>query len=191
MSATFAAGQLPALRTHTSAAPLKPVRPSCGSHAGPPALRTHTSAAPLKRSGARARCCWRTSLRTHTSAAPLKRGRNGRGGICLPSSPHSHECGSVEAGSPGSCSIPTTSSPHSHECGSVEANHSPLVLNPHTPLRTHTSAAPLKLDAVQILVSNSTDSPHSHECGSVEAWLLLLPYEQEHLLSALTRVRLR
>src|SRR5690606_16934554 len=83
---------------------------------------------------------------THTSAAPLK------------------------LVGPASVEGPGGASPHSHECGSVEARsprRTPVVARKS--LRTHTSAAPLKqvtADGVEVVLG---DSPHSHECGSVEA----------------------
>ena len=62
-----------------------------------------------------------TSLRTHTSAAPLKRRRWLHADSLVCCSPHSHECGSVEA--------------------VLVVYQLPLALGA---LRTHTSAAPLK-----------------------------------------------
>ncbi len=85
------------LRTLTSAAPLK--REILARHRQPElrALRTLTSAAPLKR---RARACGETpgrALRTLTSAAPLKP-FGAILALCRQvASPHSHECGPVEA----------------------------------------------------------------------------------------------
>ena len=61
------------------------------------ALRTHTSAAPLKPDLPMGGDRETEALRTHTSAAPLKHERRGLSGHVVQHSPHSHECGSVEA----------------------------------------------------------------------------------------------
>ncbi len=108
------------------------------------------------------------SLRTHTSAAPLKLKvcDEFRGGVC--------------------------NSPHSHECGSVEAIYGGEVLSESGgSLRTHTSAAPLKRRSGTSLRIFVDGSPHSHECGSVEATPIGLVRVFHAVLSALTRVRLR
>ncbi len=62
-----------ALRTHTSAAPLK-LKVDAVLDEARDALRTHTSAAPLKRHRLQVQIPKEIPLRTHTSAAPLKQG---------------------------------------------------------------------------------------------------------------------
>ena len=110
-----------------------------------------------------------STLRTHTSAAPLKRS-SGRGIVKKGArSPHSHECGSVEAAASAATSAKPASSPHSHECGSVEAYWPKMRFSSVPTLRTHTSAAPLKPECLAVLLQAAVCSPHSHECGSVEA----------------------
>src|SRR5690606_30888093 len=111
-----------------------------------------------------------TSLRTHTSAAPLKRTLRRAALLERRTSPHSHECGSVEAPSDDTTSALRSGSPHSHECGSVEAcGPRSRVPARGTSLRTHTSAAPLKRRPMPVGPLAPRGSPHSHECGSVEA----------------------
>ena len=136
------------LRTHRSAAPLKhallklsprhhvisPHSQECGSVEAqrplpvrhrPRPLRTHRSAAPLKRTIAAASSPWSPgSLRTHRSAAPLKQPMARWIHHRSDASPHSQECGSVEATSGGASLCGRVRSPHSQECGSVEASPS-------------------------------------------------------------------
>src|SRR5690606_7871560 len=84
----------------------------------------------------------------HTSAAPLKPGCTlpyGHGRQC---SPHSHECGPVEAVMARDPLAEQRISPHSHECGPVEAMLTQQRWSLRSTLRTHTSAAPLKLPSL-------------------------------------------
>ena len=89
-------------------------------------------------------------LRTPTSAAPLKRIHQPENKTMKWTSPHSHECGSVEA--------------------RYHLRRQDATLDP---LRTPTSAAPLKRSLRASRHERLCSSPHSHECGSVEACLAL------------------
>src|SRR5690606_19751604 len=61
-------------------------------------------------------------------------------------------------------------SPHSQECGPVEAAApGGGVRRDRWPLRTRKSAAPLKLEGDRQVKNQQFHSPHSQECGPVEA----------------------
>ena len=182
----------------------------------PPSLRTPTSAAPLKLRYEQPSSVNHSTLRTPTSAAPLKQKRVGvsaeEGGF----SPHSNECGSVEAWRVLRCThvvaralrTPTSAAPLKPAVGPgaedlVRALRTPTSAAPlkrHArptstraagALRTPTSAAPLKLTNGETRACERGGSPHSNECGSVEASFSPRHDGQEVGLSALQRVRLR
>ncbi len=161
------------LRTLTSAAPLKRLACENADAVEEMPLRTLTSAAPLKPrpSGLSPRCpC---SLRTLTSAAPLKLVAREAIAEQFGASPHSHECGPVEAASPWwrsrapawSLRTLTSAAPLKRPGGRKHAGC-------RQPLRTLTSAAPLKRGLLPVVERFVLLSPHSHECGPVEAILL-------------------
>ena len=85
-------------------------------------------------------------LRTLMSAAPLKQRRERIQEARSPESPHSHECGPVEA--------------------SMRAVGRAMMKKG---LRTLMSAAPLKRFGHIVGGCGCFGSPHSHECGPVEA----------------------
>ena len=159
---------------------LSPHSPECGPveattsrrnwYSCPDSLRTLRSAAPLKHVIHRHYDLRRGSLRTLRSAAPLKLHDCPSLDRASLFSPHSPECGPVEAAPAEQPPLTQLTSPHSPECGPVEAGRPPFrrTATPHS-LRTLRSAAPLKRARGTQSRAGDDHSPHSPECGPVAA----------------------
>ena len=82
------------------------------------------------------------------------------------------------------------SSPHSSECGPVEADRKQI--KARTGLSPHSSeCGPVEADVGGVIITRTLCSPHSSECGPVEAITTKISFWRVVLLSALFGVRPR